>query len=96
MEKEPLDLLGPTHQRLIMHCLSEVSTEMPLRENLERNLSQWLLFECSFKSTTDLASEVEFPEQPLYDVLQQGTAHVKQAILETLGRRPIIPLTLLN
>lgn len=25
MEAEPLDLLGPAHQRLFMHCLSEVA-----------------------------------------------------------------------
>jgi len=31
IEQTPLDLLGPTHQRLVMHCLSEVSsTNLPI------------------------------------------------------------------
>ncbi|KAK3175390.1 hypothetical protein K4F52_010306, partial [Lecanicillium sp. MT-2017a] len=44
IEEEPLDLLGPTHQRLVMHCLSEV-TWLPIRSSLEAILAQWLLFE---------------------------------------------------
>ena len=39
IEEEPLDLFGPAHQRLIMHCLGEISTEAPLRKKLEMILS---------------------------------------------------------
>jgi hypothetical protein len=50
--EEPRNLLGPTHQRLVMHCLSEVERKGPpfteLRSNLENQLKQWLLFECDF------------------------------------------------
>lgn len=49
IEREPLDLLGPTHQRLVMHCLSEVSAEMSLGQALEEKLKLWLLFECTFR-----------------------------------------------
>ncbi|KAK4107017.1 hypothetical protein N656DRAFT_772883 [Canariomyces notabilis] len=52
IEEEPRDLLGPTHQRLVMHCLSEVerkeSAFTKLRAKLENQLEQWLLFECDF------------------------------------------------
>ena len=46
--------LGPTNQRLVMHCLSEV-TELPIRSNLEARLSQWLLFECDLTESSLLA-----------------------------------------
>ncbi|CVL07302.1 uncharacterized protein FMAN_15381 [Fusarium mangiferae] len=53
IEKKPLDLLGPSHQRLIMHCLSEIprsETEPPsYRARLEKTLSDWLLFECDLR-----------------------------------------------
>ncbi|RYP46465.1 hypothetical protein DL768_007335 [Monosporascus sp. mg162] len=45
IEDEPRDLLGPTHQRLVMHCLCEVSTDMRLRKKLEQILTHWLFFE---------------------------------------------------
>lgn len=32
IEEEPLDLLGPTHQRLVMHCLSDISSPFANRE----------------------------------------------------------------
>lgn len=58
IEEEPLDLLGPTHQRLVMHCLSEVSTKMPLRKDLEEKLLLWLYFECGYMKQSCLAREV--------------------------------------
>ncbi|KAH8898205.1 hypothetical protein GQ53DRAFT_777676 [Thozetella sp. PMI_491] len=59
IEREPRDLLGPTHQRLIMHCLSEVSTKISQRASLEEKLSH-----------AHLAGEAEFPEQALLNALQ--------------------------
>ncbi|GAB1216032.1 hypothetical protein ATERTT37_005233 [Aspergillus terreus] len=61
IEAEPLDILGPTHQRLVMHCLSEIQTESTFREDLEERLLQWLLFECRYTKNSSLAREVEFP-----------------------------------
>ena len=58
IEDRPRDLLGPTHQRLVMHCLSEASAEMPLRRSLESTLKEWLAFECRFTKKARLASEV--------------------------------------
>ncbi|KAH8890026.1 hypothetical protein GQ53DRAFT_794983 [Thozetella sp. PMI_491] len=96
IERQPRDLLGPTHQRLVMHCLSEVSTEMSNRKSLEWKLSQWLLFECSFRRSARLAREAEFPEQALYDALQVCSDDVKKVILRWLQGRPTIPSSIIE
>ncbi|KAK3896660.1 hypothetical protein C8A05DRAFT_20413 [Staphylotrichum tortipilum] len=90
IEDKPRDLLGPTYQRLVMHCLSEASAEMPLRSSLETSLKEWLLFECKFTRQARLASEVEFPERALFDALQEES-DVKMAILESLAKRLTLP-----
>ncbi|KAH8744508.1 hypothetical protein F5883DRAFT_22891 [Diaporthe sp. PMI_573] len=79
MIEEPRDLLGPTHQRLVMHCLSEVSTEMLCRKSLEDTLSQWLLFECIFTNDSHLAREMEFPERALHPALQREFSEIVAA-----------------
>ncbi|KAI9764403.1 MAG: hypothetical protein M1839_005897, partial [Geoglossum umbratile] len=89
IEKEPRDLLGPTHQRLVMHCLSEVSTKMPLRKDLEEKLLLWLYFECGYMKLSRLAREVEFPEPTLDTALREGSDDVKITILQSLERRSI-------
>ncbi|KAH8714733.1 nacht nucleoside triphosphatase [Ilyonectria robusta] len=90
IEEKPLDLLGPTHQRLVMHCLSEISGDLRIRVDLERRLSKWLLFECRFDHEAQLASEVEFPEQALDIALREGS-DVKATILEWLYFRATLP-----
>ncbi|KAH7215368.1 armadillo-type protein [Fusarium oxysporum] len=86
IEKEPLDLLGPTHQRLVMHCLSEVdtSTNLPIRSNLEAKLSQWLLFECDLTGSSLLARESECPDQALSTALETDSRRGRVGILEAL------------
>ncbi|KAH6997421.1 armadillo-type protein [Ilyonectria destructans] len=102
IEKEPRDLLGPTHQRLVMHCLSELMspkgmpTFTPLRTKLEDQMSQWLLFECNFRITSQLADEMEFPEQVLNNVLQRASKNTAINVLRSLGRRPKIPLSIIG
>ncbi|TFA99660.1 hypothetical protein CCMA1212_008530 [Trichoderma ghanense] len=107
IEDQPRDLLGPVHQRLIMHCLSEVSSSVGagsftlLREKLERHLSQWLEFECEFNITynisalygrgAQLAREVEFPERSLNDVLERASADVDEMVLDGLRESPRPP-----
>ena len=95
VEQEPLDMLGRTHQRFIMHCLSEVSPEMLHRKSLQQKLSQWLLFECDFCKSGDLASEVEFPEPSLFNTLFMGSKDIKITILQSLQRRTI-PSSIIN
>ncbi|KAM3563321.1 hypothetical protein ARSEF4850_002388 [Beauveria asiatica] len=91
IEEEPLDLLGPTHQRLVMHCLSEISTDLPMREALEQRLARWLLFECTIKRSASLASEVEFPEAALRTALLNEPGNVRKQILSSLASRATIP-----
>lgn len=54
-EGEPRDLLGPSHQRLIIHYLSEIGTprdkfQSRVRE-LEDNYWSWILFEFKINSS---------------------------------------------
>ncbi|PWI64077.1 hypothetical protein PCL_00009 [Purpureocillium lilacinum] len=101
IEQDPLDILGPTHQRLVMHCLSEVSTEnkavrLRLEDELklEERLRLWLLFECTFHHKSHLAREVEFPEQALRNALREGSDDVRTIIIESLQGRGVIPASI--
>ncbi|KIW93085.1 uncharacterized protein Z519_05690 [Cladophialophora bantiana CBS 173.52] len=96
---EPPDLLGPAHQRLIMHCLSEVTCSNSqrdfglVREKLEKTLSDWLHFECNFRGRAELARETEFPENVVTSILLNGPEEERALVLESLGRRPGIRLS---
>ncbi|KAI1822527.1 armadillo-type protein [Xylaria intraflava] len=105
IENEPRDFLGPMHQRLIMHCLSEVAPrDAPkfklLRDNLEDRLKQWVLFECNYKTEwkgdSRLAAEPEFPSEILVDLLQDESEHVKLKVLNSMDARPTIPTTIME
>ncbi|PTB71342.1 hypothetical protein M440DRAFT_1473650 [Trichoderma longibrachiatum ATCC 18648] len=101
IEDQPRDLLGPVHQRLIMHCLSEVPSSNEsksfafLRETLEHQLSRWLEFACTCKTTGQklllrdsvaarLVGKVEFPERSLNNVLQRASENVRKRVLRVL------------
>lgn len=93
IEEEPLDLLGPSHQRLIMHCLSEIprseAEPQSYRARLEKTLSDWLLFECDLRASTSLAIEAEFPDSSLQIALQQGQTKAKSRILRWIRKRAL-------
>ncbi|KAK2601875.1 hypothetical protein QQS21_004561 [Conoideocrella luteorostrata] len=92
-ENEPLDLLGPPHPRLIMHCLSEIprskSEDLSERERLEQNLSSWLLFECQLDNFPSLAEEAEFPDNSLQNALERGNKKARPHILNSIRRRAL-------
>ncbi|KAK8147548.1 hypothetical protein G3M48_001447 [Beauveria asiatica] len=88
IEEEPLDLLGPTHQRLVMHCLSDISSPLTTGKVLEDRLAQWLVFECK---SARLASEIEFPEVALMTALLDKSSDVQKIILQSLASRALIP-----
>jgi len=73
IEAEPMDLLGPAHQRLVMRCLSEVnrSTKLSLRADLEARLVLWLGYESDTAAWGPLVGESECPDE------------VRRAALET-------------
>ncbi|KAL6904384.1 armadillo-type protein [Trichoderma evansii] len=98
IEEEPLDLLGPAHQRLVMHCLSEVSSNLPIRIDIEQRLSKWLLFECEFTkgNRSHLAREVEFPEQALETTFLKGSDNIKLKILRSITKRATVPVSIIN
>lgn len=97
IEEEPRDLLGPVHQRLIRNCLNEVVRSKDatlfttLREELETQLSQWLIFECNQRQYSFLAGEIEFSDKVLCDALQQGSDDIKAMLFFSLKERLQIP-----
>ena len=102
IEGEPRDLLGPAHQRLVMHCLSEVdssnkfSTSTPLRENLEQQLSRWAIFEHKSNDTASLAGDMQFPERVLEAILQEGSKDQRARILFSLPAWRILLPSFIN
>ncbi|OTB02461.1 hypothetical protein M426DRAFT_195206 [Hypoxylon sp. CI-4A] len=77
IEQEPRDLLGPMHQRLVFHCLSEADASRieEYRSILEGKLSEWLVFQPL------LAKENEFPDQPLRVALRSSSISTKKKYL---------------
>lgn len=72
LENTQPDLLGPTHQRLIMHCLSETNIphDPEMLSRLEDGLSRWLIFECDLTGSPVLAEESEFPGRAFYGAIE--------------------------
>ncbi|KAI7974040.1 hypothetical protein EIK77_009235 [Talaromyces pinophilus] len=86
MEEEPRDLLGPAHQRLLMHCFSEVpqledsglvtssnDSLLDLRKKMEHGCIQWSHYEDLSLEEMRLCSETEFPEHVLCKLLQESS-----------------------
>ncbi|KAI1477675.1 armadillo-type protein [Daldinia eschscholtzii] len=88
IEQEPCDLLGSVHQRLVMHCLSEMgtSTNLQCRPALEEKLTQWALFECNFAPSSSLIGDPEFPDSALINALKKASTSQKWLILNLIGR----------
>ncbi|RDA93011.1 hypothetical protein CP533_0714 [Ophiocordyceps camponoti-saundersi (nom. inval.)] len=100
VQQLPLDILGFTHQRLVMHCLSEVSAEKTIfrqhlenKLGLEKRLKQWHLFEC-VSGTQDgpfLSDEMEF-STVLRDFLRETSDYDAQVwSLRKLRKWPAVP-----
>ncbi|KUL81436.1 hypothetical protein ZTR_10667 [Talaromyces verruculosus] len=87
IEEEPRDLLGPAHQRLLMHCFSEIpqpeesrltkssnDSLLDLREKMEIGCIQWFHYEDRSLEEMRLCSETEFPENVLCKLLQESSS----------------------
>ncbi|GAW20848.1 hypothetical protein ANO14919_103600 [Xylariales sp. No.14919] len=87
IEDRPLDLVGPTHQRLIMHCLSETDPSAcpETRSILEARLLQWVLFECDLTGVSHLIADNEFPQRALHSALHKGDPIQRVDILYSLS-----------
>ncbi|KAI1465801.1 armadillo-type protein [Daldinia caldariorum] len=96
IEQEPRDILGPVHQRLVMHCLSETgdSTDLQSRPELEEKLRQWLLFEVDHNRFPSLHTEPEFPDRALIaDLKMEGSTEQKKIILNALAYGRKVPFS---
>ncbi|KAJ5710713.1 hypothetical protein N7488_004869 [Penicillium malachiteum] len=103
LQNEPIDLVGPVHQRLLMHCLSEVppkhATFSARRNDLENKLRQWGVWEYRCDGPypeLKLLREAEFPEKSLLAILYKSLPQEKRAIVGALSHRPVIPLATLS
>ena len=99
LEGEPRDLLGPTHQRLTIHCLSEIGTaegsfRFKLRE-LEDNYRNWISFESSINSSTALMREAECPAR-IFRSWLEGTSEEKIRVMLALKDRPSMSSDMLD
>lgn len=94
VQNEPRDLLGPVHQRLVIHCLSEVSLpKVPkfqkLSQQLECEAKQWLVLELGMTHLSPSAREMEFPDKILVEALE-GFPEMETQLYQSLRLRPII------
>ncbi|KAJ4111453.1 hypothetical protein NW768_011806 [Fusarium equiseti] len=93
IEGEPVDMLGSAQQRLVMHCLAEVTQSAQLRTRLENQLSQWLDFELNFRGFSHFFLEPEFPARAINLVLARASMEHKFAILEEFKSGHNLPLS---
>ncbi|TLS21304.1 uncharacterized protein PpBr36_10322 [Pyricularia pennisetigena] len=91
IEQRPRDLLGPAHQRLLMHTLNEAPHKRLelYRDNLEEELTKLLLVEYKHRSYSLLAREPEFPIRILekFVIQNKGPPGLDVAILKCLRYR---------
>ncbi|KAK8924386.1 Protein NLRC3 [Metarhizium anisopliae] len=104
VEEEPLDLLGPAHQRLVMHCLSEISSDLQgrnicntsmfdfrdTRKRLEERLGNWLIFELHYRDVISLAIKAETPAHVRRDVLLKVSPNMRRRFWKS-NRYPPCP-----
>jgi hypothetical protein len=96
IEAEPRDILGPVHQRLLIHCLSEVTMASKWawqRAAVERIIYEWTLFACISGNFATFVSAREFPEHILARLLQDKKAeeYEKDIITGLLDRETLLP-----
>ncbi|KAL3470095.1 hypothetical protein BJX99DRAFT_264532 [Aspergillus californicus] len=98
IEEEPRDLLGPAHQRLLMHCFSEIPQSesrdghlQQLRDKMEHGCIQWFEYEDKWLQKMRLCSETEFPDHVLCELIEksftQRTGSHRRKFLEALAHR---------
>jgi HEAT repeat protein len=100
IEHEPRDILGPMHQRLVIHCLAEIPEQStrrqhmldfaPLQSVLEKHLFKWLIFDCmcrrSGQMNNTLLREAELSSKVMLKAFQK-TRRMGNDWLEKLSDR---------
>lgn len=100
VQNEPRDLLGPVHQRLVIHCLSEISLpKVPkfqkLYQQLECEAKQWLVWELRMGDRSRLATEMEFPDKILTETFG-GFPEIETQLYKSLCDRPVVSMAVMN
>lgn len=90
METVARDQLGPTHQRLVMHCFSEIqaaecSAVSRLRKKWEGELWNLLMLELNLMGTSELACDRDIPTDVLLKFFGMATKSAKRHILKAFG-----------
>ncbi|KAI1129344.1 hypothetical protein F5Y10DRAFT_291101 [Nemania abortiva] len=92
---EPLDLIGPVHGRLVMHCLSEIPLDKAgfseQRKRLECQLGRLVALELKITKESRLVYGAEFPDTLLTKVLESAPMTGRIALAKSLKYRPSIP-----
>ena len=105
LDAEPRDILGFTHQRLVMHCFNEVDSGddsdglSELRRNAKHRLSQWMRVDLDDDFDTGLASiayEIECPEDLVEGLLREESPKMKKRGLMAISKRPTASESLLR
>jgi HEAT repeat protein/GTPase SAR1 family protein len=95
LDREPRDTVGPAHQRLTMHCLSEVAPASDdeliseSRSSLEKRLLQWVELECKLSSYPETVAEMECPSGIITTLLGPSYERYHGQILEILYYRNV-------
>lgn len=86
LEEQPRDILGLTHQRLVMHCLSEADPEhyMPCFDQRREKLREWAEWECKLQGvySLNLVFQAEFPLLSYRTLLQNMDANIQRSMLQ--------------
>ncbi|KAF4470039.1 peptidase C14 [Fusarium albosuccineum] len=87
LDNDRQDLVGLTHQRLLMHCLVEADEDLRCRNELENRLSKWARFQWQVWKIPELFREVEFPDHIIIHML--GTVprdQISSFLMRLFGR----------
>ncbi len=96
LDSEPRDILGPVHQRLLMHCLGEVVPGMRsnvVRATIANQLLPWLQLQSQMGIRGGITSDDECPEHLLVRLLH---THVNTTVLRSLYDRKSLSLATLE
>jgi hypothetical protein len=96
IEAEPRDILGPVHQRLLIHCLNEVIADEKgdwNRAAVETTIYEWTRWACLIGRLEPFTSAREFPVHILMRLIRdENMAHPRKSIiLAFLSRETLCP-----
>ncbi|KID84569.1 pfs domain-containing protein [Metarhizium guizhouense ARSEF 977] len=98
IESEPLDLLGPAHQRLLMRCFDEVrhSLQPPIRTKILHRLALCLEFECEMSLGSFLKNSPEYPYELMHIFLGKSAPMCAREVLNNSWMDIFLPPSILE